>query len=346
MPYTHFRFVAYEVPTATRKPHGPVESGFNAGAECQLPPGIQVSQALPKDARIRLKRLASVAFLAKSHVALLGDNANTLKIFMAPEFYFRPPVTEGSDYTYNSYPRSVYQLIINELGKMFRDAIFDDWLIIPGTAMMNAKIHPTSAQIVYFNSCFQIIGGAGAAASGNNLLYIEKKMPSNLDGVPYGPGNDQDARQVFETWAFRKKRVFTVNGVRLGLEICLDHGTQVLKRTLSDWSSNEGGINPQPLDLQLLTAGGMPVQTTSVAAKLNGYILRNDGYSNPPHSELRQITSYTGTNPWDLLGDAGLAPTIAVAQTVALTGAQVVPMKSGNIGNFTQNIVIYPALLL
>lgn len=353
MPYTHFRYIAYEVPTATHGPGGKVESGFDAGTECPSIGSIPVPDNISTDAKFRLKRLAVAVHLAKTRIRSLSDNNNTLKIFVAPEFYFRPPASLGKNYMHDTYPNSVLNQITGALRNMFTHPDFTHWLIIPGTIMWNTS-EDTFAKVIYYNSSFQIIGGP-VVSPGNNLNYIEKEIPSTIDGVPYGPGNDPTVKLAFESWRSRKYRVFNVDNISCGLEICLDHGIKVFKKILADWPKNEG--KDREVSLHLLTAGGMPIREESVGARVGGYLLRNDGYSVSPHSQLKQITRYvvtdpkTGnlldTKPSDPFGKAVMSADIAEESHRDMPGGPgQVPMKGGNYFQFPQRVVIYPAIAL
>jgi hypothetical protein len=354
MPYTHFRYIAYEVPTATSiPPDGPVVSGFDAGPECPAVARIPVADTTPDDARKRLKRLAAVVDHAVTWVQNNGgDNANTLKVFITPEFYFRPPRALGPGYEHDTYPMEDFNKIFEQLDLMFMHPDLQNWLIVPGTVLWN--LNDSFAGHLFLNTAFYVLGNQA-----NSLGYIEKKLPSTIDGIPwpYAPGNDAFLKPIYEQWNHRKQHVFPIGDVFCGLEVCLDHADskncRVLKTVLSDWDKNQGGN--QEVALHLLTAGGMTIKENSVAAKDNGYILRNDGFSNSPHSELRQIQRYVVIDPLlkqvlkettssDPFGTAELAlsVTVGVHNIPLPNDATRVRMKGNPYSEFTQRLVIYP----
>jgi len=363
MPYTHFRVVAWEIPTATYKTQASVDglSGWDPGQEYQaisrLPVPAGVTNA---DAKIRLKRMAGVVNAAANQLtinpAVGGDNANTLKIFMMPEFYFRPPVIDAS-YFSNTYPNDVKNQIIEALNSMFVHADFSNWLFVCGTVMWNTR-QDIRARPLYFNTAVHVRGGQA-----DTLRLIEKQLPSGIDGLPVGmsPGQDPTIKLFFESWKRKKNRVFHIEGDPVGLEVCLDHlnspNCRVLKNVLSEWEAKEG--NAQEVKLHILSAGGMGIQPQSVAAKVGGYIIRNDGITNPSaRSEVKQVQGYTWNNPSlltallvptgaDLTATATLAPAVAAAHTFAIPeGALRIPMPAGGYKNFTQQIVLYPTLAM
>ena len=448
MAYTHFRFIAYEVPTVTGIP-GPeltaplkTKTGFGAGLECDEVDTIPVDldRNLPDDARIRLKRLASVVDLAARNIevgsgdvdagdvvsgdegsghedagdvvsgdegsghedagdvvsgdggsghedagdVVSGDegsgddgsgdddssdqgsgdedaddeNELVLNIFMAPEFYFRPPSTAGSNYESNTYPMDHALQIIGQINTMFMDPRFKNWLFVLGTIAWNWEL-PFGGPRLYGNSAVYVRGNKT-----DGLGIIEKCTPADNDGFPNPYQTQIVARRqmqaFYQEWALRKQRVFDIDGIGCGLEVCLDHQLQegvagVLKHVLSLWQEKEGTEATMPqLKLHLLTAAGMNIQEISVAAVTRGYILRNDGLaksSGGPRSEIQQISRYTNndtgkpTGPADVHGKAIFWRDAFGYKEELLKGAHLVPSASEQFGKewpeFPQRLVIY-----
>lgn len=366
MPYTHFRMIGYEVPTATFQENGPVVSGWDPGVSYREIARLPVPDKINDDARVRLRRLAGVVDFAETKLQTLGDNANTLKVFVVPEFYFRPPADLGATYRHNTYPDIVSKDILTTLEGMFVHADFSNWLFICGTMMWNT-LNDQTAKPVYFNTALYVLGGQT-----QGLHIIEKQLASGIDGVPVAsaPSMDPQVAQVFANWNYRKQHVFAVDNVTFGLEVCLDHLNyqygRVLKRTLAAWPAREGVAASPEVKIHVLTAGGMGIKLESVAAKVGGYIFRNDGITNPaPHSELRQVQSYDA--PADPLGAqkiasnqfdpdldspnvANLAASVVAAQSDPVPhGALTLPMPLAPgqpYESFPQRVVFYPALPL
>jgi hypothetical protein len=285
MPYTHFRMIAYEVPTVTVNllNVNDLKSGWSPGPECPKVARIPVPDDLPDDARKRLRRLASVVNAAwLRHSLLLDDNRNILKIFIVPEFYFRP---DKAAFASNSYSDSTANRIFQTLNSMFSSTDFNDWLFVCGTVIWDSSNDTFAKTKLYFNTAVVVEGGKT-----NSVRIVEKKVPSTIDGVPpnfYGPGVEPDVKLIFEAWSARRLRVFDVSGVSFGLEVCLDHGIKVLKTLLGEWQQNEGSA--KTIKLHLLAAGGMPLKEDAVAAKKGGYILRNDGHVAWGPSQLKKV---------------------------------------------------------
>jgi hypothetical protein len=368
MPYTHFRFVAYQVPTAAKDQLGNVISSFNAGWECPdndiLP--ITVSANTPDDARIRLKRLAAVVTQARHEIANgMHDDRNTLKVFMVPEFYFRPDPTASPFYRSATYYYDHAMKVLEEMNTMFVHPEFRDWLFVLGSVMWNWS---AGGNITYRNSAPYVVGDKV-----DSLRIVEKAVPSRLDGVPNPYVDikgmeryDREYEIIFADWSSRRGHVFDIDGVTCGLEVCLDHPYtfgpdykgrvhRILKTVLSDWGRNErkdgaGNARPPPsLALHLLTAGGMTIDTRSIAAMPRGFILRNDGFNPTPQVQMKRVLSYQNAAhqnvpPSDLDGTADLfelRPERVVG--VDLNGFLAMPV---GCTSFYQGLVFYPSLAL
>ena len=92
MPYTHFQYIAYQIPTVAEDNTRATIYGLPS-APVQNAPNLDGPIAnLNADARNRVDRLIGAMRLAEARIQQLGDNDHTLKIFLAPEFYFRPDV--------------------------------------------------------------------------------------------------------------------------------------------------------------------------------------------------------------------------------------------------------------
>jgi hypothetical protein len=354
MPYTNFRFIAYEVPTVSVDGGNNVVSGWAPGPAPPAVARLPVPGGLDPDATSRLRRLAAVVDQAATYVAqpTFGDNAATLKVFVVPEFYFRPPSGGQPTWRWNTYPGQIGQSVLKALSKMFVDPAFTDWLFVCGTLMWNTT-DDTFAAPVFHNTAVVIEGGP--AAPGQSTTWaIEKKLASGIDGLQDCPAGHPKLTVYYQSWAFKKAHVLPVKGIEVGVEICLDHLdsdlTQVLKSTVVSWAANAGGA-PQPdLRLHILAAGGMPVKHGSVAAKVNGYLLRNDGHTGFPGSQLLQVTGYDfdplgitpGANPWDpnsyaQLASIGARPPVALAPALQVAN----PYRA-----MPQRLMFYPSLAM
>lgn len=335
MAYTHFQYLAYQTPTfGFDSTDGSFLASLAPGDLCDAVDDIPVPDnlGLSDDAKKRLRRLAAV--VEKAHSELVGDQDTTLKVFVAPEFYFRPEAATNS-HTYSQEERSK---ILVALGLMFKNAKFDHWLIVAGTVIANIPVVPvtTPKTYYYYNTAIAIKGGTNC-----KLSAIEKQQPSGIDGVPVNGGITSNTvaagnyKEHFEEWSTKKERLFNVDGVQLGLDICLDHAGPVsfhpasvgyafvqdtlrmTKRVANESLSQPPLPAPLPdIALHILTAGGMPIVPQSLAAKNGGYILRTDGHPGMnPTIDFKRVTNYTTptgtTNFYDMTtGIANPAPAV------------------------------------
>lgn len=317
--YTHFQLIAYEIPTLH-----PV----SAGAEYRPIKRLPIPDRLKDDERIRLRRLAGVVNFASNRVLFEGsDDKHTLKIFMAPEFYFRPIGVSGSVERFeqdigpfDSYSRPAALEIIEVLRGMFKDKGFEDWLFIPGTIFWSQPTDPRSpvehrvvgprAPVDCFNTATIIKGGAGTKED-TWFHFVHKRQISTIDGAPVENAAvlNQDLTPILASWGERKQNYLPLLDFRrFGIEVCLDHHKELhtLKNVhLEMHKRTQTQIISPDVDLHLLTACGMPINTRSVAAKEGGYILRVDGSPNLGNLEVNsEIVRVTEQN---FHGDAKLS---------------------------------------
>jgi hypothetical protein len=303
--YKYFQFIAYQIPTFgyDLKPFGP-------GEKCAAVADITVDENLrvSPDPLNRLLRLAAVVNEAYRYA---DTQADTLKVFVAPEFYFRP-ATPKNAYSYSSQERD---LILEILGHMFVNVKYKHWLIIPGTIIAN--LVRASGDQYFYNTAPVIAGGRSKL-----LTAVEKHQPSTIDGVPVTGGianpncRENTFLDFYSSWPQQKKRVFSYGGLQFALDICLDHAgpglnrdrrfeivdTHRMAKRVASRIHNEEGTE---IDLHILTAGGMNIDQDSIAAKVNGYILRADGGPGQTSPiELWKVKKYykgkNPTSPYDM----------------------------------------------
>jgi hypothetical protein len=125
--YSYFQFIAYEVPTSTEWP---------AGALCETRMNLKpFVKDLSEDARIRLSRM--IAVVEKAYDLVNDSGKNVLKVFMAPEFYFRPVDALSPS---RSYAATDKVLVMAALGELVSLDIYADWLFVFGTIVWNDEL--------------------------------------------------------------------------------------------------------------------------------------------------------------------------------------------------------------
>lgn len=334
--YTHIQLIAYEVPTLQV-----VAPGTAPAAVARLP----VPQLADADSLARVRRLAGVVNFAADRLHTAGgDAATTLKIFMAPEFYFRPPNTENA-YSFNQMTN-----IMDALRNLFVHADFADWLFVPGSIFSSQpadakSVDQPGGQRAYFNTACMVKGGAADAP----FNFVHKRLVSSIDGAPPNEAalHNPHFQPLLMAWAERKNNVWRCDNRTFGIEVCLDHydsqSCRVLKTVLSDWQANENQAAPA-VDVHLLTSCGMEFNDRSSAARANGYLLGVDGHpalrSYNGHSQVGRVTAQ------NIAGNATRSPTNAAGADMNTPAwSEDVPqaLRVANGGQYSERVRCYPA---
>jgi hypothetical protein len=310
--YNYFQLIGYEVPTQfnDRDPGKDYKVDFKVDKDKNNNEYLPVPDLENKDATVRLKRLAGVVHQAKIH-KIVDKESSSLKIFMAPEFFFRPPMKTESempkgkppkdapervkkvkDETGGSYTQATKNDIVNALRTMFVHDDFTDWLFVPGTIIWQMDPEEILFEIsvtTVRNTAVIIKGGHPEAP----FTTADKVHFSQLDGVypNLKPEKNIRLRELVEDFDTRRKSIVDIDNLRFGVEICKDHGKKehVLKSTTAELAKEE--LRRSPLHFHLLTTCGVPITPTSVAAVEGGYILRVEGHnSHPPYSQMGRVT--------------------------------------------------------
>jgi hypothetical protein len=298
--YTHLQLIAWEHFTDELTKPGD-EPQVNPTRPNDDPNGLPIpifSNKMPLDERIRLKRLYGIVELARQKLQNT-DSSKTLKIFLAPEFTFRPWKDEsaqaknegiGPD---NTYTREAMTRIVSAMREMFSDEKYRDWLFVPGTILWSETVKTevttktlgiSSTQIVddyvFFNTALMFKGGAmnapftcihkHAASFGDkaNVKKSADKNPLFKDLL----GKKEDPR-----FSMVGHNVLDTDGIRFGLEVCLDHGAKILKNAvMRDHYFKEKGEGPY-VDVHLLVACDKVVEPSNLAIAEDGYFMRVDG---------------------------------------------------------------------
>lgn len=313
--YNKFQLIAYQVPTDRffKKDNNQVAKSENrlpAGNRCQIASTRlndmeqDLTAGLSADARSRLMRMIAVA--EKAAASLNIDTArNTLKIFMAPEFYFRPELKGTTSW---SYTLAEKELIEKALGKVFSAKEYESWLFVFGTIVWNrttsslvngapelaaVKDDPKLAELgdtpFLWNAAIVMEGGADKA------FTLVKRHYSDADDIDaqYRVESAAVARSALDGLAHKSKSkmrdyllklkkespsdpIFPVgDNLTLSLEICLEHEHRVVPTAFEKLK----GKYPR-IDLQLVTACGMRVQERNLCIGEKQFVIRVDGAGN------------------------------------------------------------------
>jgi hypothetical protein len=171
---------------------------------------------------------------ARTRLQQLNDNDQTLKVFMAPEFYFR-----GAG---GAYTPDVVSDIVEEMKKDAGDIhgtghpLFEHWLFIFGTAVCAFEVEGDKAEIhnvaliqkeddVYTVAKELIAQDDYKKEKGQKVVTLSvKKKKKQLQAIPPQGSSTSGIKSKFDDERMGGC-IFTVDGITFGLEVCLDHTT-------------------------------------------------------------------------------------------------------------------------
>jgi hypothetical protein len=328
--YNKFQLIAYQVPTDRpfKDDNGNVvklETRLPAGQRCQIASTRlndmeqELTAGLSADALSRLMRMIAVAERAATSLDI-DPAPNTLKIFMAPEFYFRPALKGTTSWSYSLAGK---ELIERALCRVFSAREYESWLFVFGTIVWyrtanslvneapellkavkdDPKLHGLENTPFLWNAALIMEGGT------DRLFTSVKRHYSKADDIDdqYQAVGAAVGKSPLSALAFpsRGKLRDYLNNLKkessgdpffpvgdnltLGIEICMEHEERVLRQAFQKLLQKY----PQ-LDLQLITACGMRVNETRLCITESQFVLRVDGAGNV-------ITTFPA--PWDYFSE-------------------------------------------
>jgi hypothetical protein len=221
-------------------------------------------------------------------------DSNTLTIFMAPEFYFK--YKNGNPYSRTTlFNQLEYLRLISEA--------YPEVLFVAGSIWWSEPTKPVSNNQVIVHNTVPIFFG------GKIIHTWQKTRLSQIDGLNQGT-------EQWDRWEAENQRIleatqtpfFQINfkgdesqPIKFGIEVCLDHLT--LQPNPPTRSQTDYGVlrtsyltkNPNTntgsgVDVHLLVAAGMPLQSENIVARDGGVIFRCDGGLGAIRSNSVKIT--------------------------------------------------------
>lgn len=305
MAYSHIQLISYEIYT------GPT----------QAPQGQRVYQGMSSDLDDMAYRVTLMLEAIECARRAAHKDATCLKVFVAPEFYFRG--SKGAYPIAKVVGESRGELAKHNLLDMLRTIVktgnkdYEHWLFVFGTIIASSEapgmIHEGSQREAY-NICLIHRGEQGIEGS----RVVVKEYKSAIDFLQVSPGNgavlDSAVRHLMAGkktgtgWTpnrgagkeLSKKEyeglgIFEIEGITFGVEICLDHATSRLRM------SPPGPSDPW-VQIQIIPSCGMQINPPSVIACKDGLVFNVDGsytlkaVDEKPervgfHSQLKQVVT-------------------------------------------------------
>jgi len=299
-----------------------------------------------QDIRRRCEIMEQVALAARRRA---NTSSYCLKVFVAPEFFFR-----GSK---GAYSMEGVQTLVRTLRQWTRDDAWKHWVFFFGTLMVTFENDANQREIL--NLALVQKGGAGEEdsrivqkeilASADLLTQADlSKNPRPRHGAitqeqvvgiktreQYLAAQNRGPGKELQSHGFDGNGIFDLAGIRFAVEVCADHLSSRLALSPPAWLE----YYPQ---LQVVTSCGVSqIDEDSVVATQGGYAFLCDGYFQDPNSgngarsQLRKITTARRGNQPAVLQE------IDPSQTLALTGSMPAHWQTclGTAGE----LHIYPA---
>jgi hypothetical protein len=226
----------------------------------------------------------------------IDGDSKTLKIFMAPEFYFRG--TEGA------YPLEKVSSILAEMRNYTKNEKFKHWMFVFGTALGYLD---ASDKKEIFNVALIQKGGVNTAekdqSAGHNAVLVYKEFISHIDFLrdknkdwtnkderivrvasgeslviptlgsrDLGTMGANDASE-YNASGLGGGSIFEMNGINFGLEVCLDHLLGRLRGAIANKDTSWIG----KIQIQLVTSAGAYIEGNHIAVCHRGLVFNVDG---------------------------------------------------------------------
>ncbi|MCR5754590.1 MAG: hypothetical protein K6G30_07255, partial [Acetatifactor sp.] len=219
-----------------------------------------------QDLQVRLTRMiiAIKQCIAKDGSRKLDveTDKNTLRVFVAPEFYFRPP--QKDLLTGEAYSRKDADKLYDFLGWFFKKYAFimKNWLVLCGTVLYNDQegvLFPTKF-VQNDLLAFEINNNSDVKPRRIKKACVSDK--DGIDGQYVPPKYIRRSEENIRNHYFIDQKLF--------VEICLEHN---LDETIMQYAKKKGLAGD--IKRHVITAGGMPIQEKNCA--YNTDIIRSDG---------------------------------------------------------------------
>lgn len=296
MAYSYVEFLGYEIKTAAPSTH-------YVGLENDLHDDMLNRVKLMRKA-IQTARLCATSM------------AECLKIFVAPEFFFRGPN--------GAYTMSQVSAVIAGLQKIVKADTWRDWVFVFGSILGNSSPHDHPEfgerllRTLFAEDTYQVDstmrkeiynfvlvqkggfedGDASAQArtvmkkfvSGADFLEPAKAKRGLTTGTVKGPWLMSTDEENVELQKHNHDGggIFDLAGIRFGVETCIDH--------LYDASRNKDfrrlrvaplSSGQKKIQIHLVPSCGMSIKPASVVAQRDGFVFNVDG--NRPGTDLRKV---------------------------------------------------------
>jgi hypothetical protein len=300
--YTSLLPLSYMVPTFYPTSPGTVIATNGAPQIALTDPDLQA----------RAQRLINVLFWTaqtyRDQPGMLDESV--LKVFIAPEFYFRK-AEEGEvlrrrfkpSTSFGSYPEYARRELTDVLVAVIAGTpLFKDWTIVAGSICSALPRTDPDDRLNLLNTAIMVRGMRSTIDESEQFVRMEKHYISNIDGPPGEAHANQDPTTVYHfdlNPDYELDNLIYWDGMSVGLEVCLDHAEQVVLNAVTQLEAMMGPSSGK-LCLQLVTACGMSIVDEAVAVVDGALVMLTDGMSRisgglrEPRFEVGRYDASTG----------------------------------------------------
>lgn len=265
------------------------------------------------------------------------NESNTLKLFVAPEFFFRGPDGSydlASILPYDNGTYSPIDSIARGLEDIVADERFVDWMFVFGTVIASDVKEDGKVEFFNFSPVYKGYDPKITGKSVGMQFIVPKTSVSSIDFLTSDRRPDPNSPQLYdnpklisildaleEEYGYTpvKNNMLSMNGILMGIEICLDHAENALRRSFGNWTKDPASVSipgggvpgsiTYPYDqleppglpqVQIITSAGMSITESSAFVGDAGIVVLQDGGA--PCDKIGQVLTRDDWFSTDIAG--------------------------------------------
>lgn len=298
MAYTHIQFIGYKINTFPNTDSSSKSTVIVKGHTLPLFKQTKRYRGRPDEASDVADRHILMREAIHRAATDTDKSPTTLKVFVAPEFYFR-----GSN---GAYDFEAYSSLVDKLTSMVKKDRWKDWLFVFGSILVGYATDTSSKRQIqnvvlvqkggvdgatraivkeHLSGIDFVKAGTSTVKTSSGPAVVDTTLSSGLGGTGVAhpaPSKSGGRGRELQKWDYDGRGLFMQDDICFGVEICLDHLEQRLR-------TSPPARNHAYVQVQLIPSAGMNIKNPSVVAVLDGLVFNCDG--NPERrSELRKVT--------------------------------------------------------
>lgn len=288
--YKSTQFISFTINTlGGRADHGechgrPVDPDYEGAAVCYLGNPNNLTEDLYHRLAIIEEALQVLREDHESDDPEIDVSPDVLKIFQVPEFFLRGPYGAYSKEMLLGEDEPILLEISDRITELVTGAEWEDYLFVFGTVIVASQ--ENDSDWLYWNLAPIFAGGATVQRYVATKKYIstadfldrntQLPNPAETHYAEYDPATDELEKLIeSRVSTLLDTNVWELDGIRFGVEICLDH------RLGSLWSTLQAQHNPvherHLVDVLLVVSAGMALERGPNPLRKGGVAYLTDG---------------------------------------------------------------------